>query len=121
MGLFNNIRQSIVHKLIRPEDGYIYIGLVNGKPIKLYYNKDAKKYILGMQRSYGYHSIPTLTGWADGWIYSVDELKEVNFQEWIHGVLSDVSDEYLKRLDDLSKSVSDTLEDEDDGSWVEEI
>ena len=121
MGLFNNLRKGIVRNLIRPEDGYIYTGLVNGEPVKFYYDKDANKYILGMKTSHGYHSVPTLTGWADGWMYSVDELKEVDFRQWVHGILCTVSDEYSKRLDDLSKSVVDVPDDEDDGSWVEEI
>ena len=114
MGLFNNLRRSIVRKLIRPEDGYIYIGNVYGEPIKFYYDKDAHKYLLGMRTSHGYHSVPTLAGWADGWVYSVDDLEEVRFQEWIHGVLNDLGDEYSRRLDDLTKSVVETAEEDDE-------
>lgn len=113
MGLFNNLRHKIVRKFIRPEDGYIYIGRVYGEPIKFYYDKDADKYILGMRTSYGYHSVPTLAGWADGWVYSVDDLKEVKFEEWIHGILRNVSDEYSQRLDNLSQSMSEMAEEDE--------
>lgn len=113
MGLFNNLRQKIVRKLIRPEDGYVYIGRVYDEPIKFYYDKDADKYLLGMKTSHGYHSVPTLAGWADGWVYSVDKLEEVKFREWIHGVLRNVSDEYSQRLDNLAKSAIETVEEDE--------
>lgn len=120
MGLFNNIRKSIVRKLIRPEDGYVYTGCVFEEPVKFYYDKDANKYLLGMRTSHGYHSVPTLAGWADGWMYSVDSLEEVRFHRWIHGVLENVGYEYSQRLDDLAKSVVTTEEyDEDEKNLSE--
>ena len=102
MKVFDNLRKRIVHKLIRPEDGYIHTGIVNGKPIKLYHDLGTGKYMLGMQSEHGYFSIPTLTGWADGWEH-MTTVKEIEFPQWIYGVLSNVRDEYSERLDNLSR------------------
>ena len=113
MGLFNNLRQSIVRKLIRPEDGYIHVGCVFDEPIKFYYDKDANKYILGMRTSHGYHSVPTLSGWADGWMYSVDSIEEVRFSRWIHGVLENVGYEYSQRLDALARVTAEAMEEDE--------
>ena len=49
MGLFNNLRHRIAEKLLRPEDGYIHIGLSGGEPIQFYYDKKHNKYIISMR------------------------------------------------------------------------
>lgn len=108
MKLFNNLRQNIVRKLIRPEDGYLHVGTVRGKPIKLYCNRANGQYVLGMETEHGYYSIPTLTGWADGWMCADSIAEEHDFAHWIYGILHNISDEYSERLDNLSlKSIRD--------------
>ena len=97
MSLFNNLRQRIVHKLIRPEDGYIPAG----KEIKLLYNEEDNMYILGMYSTNGYYNKPTLVGWRDGWVHSMGA-KEIPFSEWIYGVLDNIGEQYSKRLDTLT-------------------
>lgn len=111
MKVFDNLRKRIVQKLIQPEDGYIYTGLAaEGQPIKFYYNKERSKYLLGMRTKDEDYLIPTLTGWVDGRAYS-DEIQEVDFKFWIHGVLDNVCDQYFDRLNNLSarqlKSIRD--------------
>lgn len=111
MKVFDNLRKRIVQKLIQPEDGYIYTGLAaEGQPIKFYYNKERSKYLLGMRTKDEDYFIPTLTGWVDGRAYS-DEIREVDFKFWIHGVLDNVCDQYFDRLNNLSarqlKSIRD--------------
>lgn len=102
MGLMNNLRNSIVQKLIRPEDGYVYVGTgTDNKPIKFYYNMFEDKYILNMSTRDREYFIPTLTGWADGWAYSCD-IEEIDFKQWISGVLDSVYKEYSERLDNIS-------------------
>ena len=97
MGLFNNLRQRIVRKLIRPEDGYMFIGTDKDKQTRFYYNEEDNVYILGMPSDNGYYSKPTLVGWRDGWVYS-SNLKEVPFKKWIYGVLENIGDQYSERL-----------------------
>lgn len=109
--MFDNLRKRIVQKLIRPEDGYIYTGLAaEGQPIKFYYNKEKCKYLLGMRTKDEDYLIPALTGWVDGRSYS-DTIQEVDFKQWIHGILGNVCDQYFDRLNNLSarqlKSVKD--------------
>lgn len=97
MSLLNDLRQGIVRKLIRPEDGYIQAG----KDIKLLYNEEDDMYILGMHSTNGYYNKPTLVGWRDGWVHSMGA-KEVPFSEWIYGVLDNIGEQYSKRLDSLT-------------------
>lgn len=116
MKVFENLRKRIVQKLIRPEDGYVYTGLAaEGQPIKFYYNTDKHKCVLGMRTMDEDYLIPTLTGWVDGRAYA-NMLKEIDFKQWIHLVLSDVCDEYYRRLDGISmKSLWDYKKQEKDG------
>lgn len=101
--MFDNLRKRIVQKLIRPEDGYVYVGLAaEGQPIKFYYNPEKYKCVLGMRTKDEDYLVPTLAGWVDGRAYS-GTIKEMEFKQWIHSVLGNVSDEYLERLDNLSQ------------------
>lgn len=93
MGLFNNIRRNIVQKLARPEDGFVQA--------KFYWNEEEDMYVLGMESKTGYYNIPSLSGWKDGWAFSVG-LKEIPFSQWIYGVLKNVEDQYCHKLDELS-------------------
>lgn len=98
MGLFNRLRHKVIDKLIRPEDGYVYVGLDTNEPIRFCRESTSDKYWLGMQKHY---LMPTLTGWKDRTVDDED-LHEINFSEWIYGILDNLSDEYSKRLDSLS-------------------
>ena len=97
MKLFNDLRKRIVNKLIRPEDGYTYIG----KQVKFCYSEKDNKYILCTESEYGYYMEPTLTGWKDADIYGCG-LEEIEFNKWIHGVLDSVCAQYFERLDNIS-------------------
>ena len=114
MKLFDNLRQRLVRKLIRPEDGYTYTGFQGGEPIKFYYQEDTGKYLVGLRSDTMYYAEPTLTGWSlcssrylpwgntvDGYTYP-QEPKEVEFRQWMHGILDNICAEYFKRLDELS-------------------
>ena len=109
MKLFDNVRRRLVHKLIRPEDGYTYTGLIEGGPIKFYYEENENKYILALT-SEAHYLTPTLTGWTDYYTYGT-ELKEVEFKAWMHGILNNVCDQYYERLDNLSKQELKSLRD----------
>lgn len=101
MGLLNNMRKRIVNKLIKPEDGYMFVGFSEDKPIKLCYQAGTNKYLLQKMRlgKRTYYE-PTLSGWKE---YTCDnELGEIYFQLWICGVLDAVSGQYSKRLDEIT-------------------
>lgn len=123
MKAFNNLRQYIVRKLIRPEDGYTYTGFQGGEPIKFYYQEDTGKYLVGLRSDTMYYAEPTLTGWSlcssrylpwgetiDGCTYP-QEPKEVEFQEWMHGILENICDQYSRRLDNLSQQELKSIRD----------
>ena len=120
MKFFNNLRHRVVKKLIRPEDGYTYTGFIEGGPIKFYYQENKDRYILALT-SEAHYLAPTLTGWTDYYTYGV-ELKEIEFKKWMHGVLSNVCDQYFERLESLStqeiKHLSDYKKDENEGDFV---
>lgn len=100
MSLLNNLRKSIVRKLIRPEDGCILVG----KETKLLYNEEDDMYILGMHSTNNdYYKKPTLVGWRDGWVHSMGAM-EVSFSEWIYGVLDNICEQYSEKLDTLDVS-----------------
>ena len=109
MSIFNNLRKHIVHKLLRPEDGYTYTGFSEEEPIKFYYQEDTGKYLLGKRSGTIYYFEPTLTGWhdtsskhlpwgkiVDGYTFSY-EPKEVDFQRWIYGILDNVYSQYKEQ------------------------
>lgn len=116
MKLFDNLRKRMVQKLIRPEDGYTYTGMVNGEPIKFYYQEDTGKYLVGMRKETMYYHEPTLTGWSsyaskylpwgetrNGCDYH-QEPKEIDFRSWMYGILDNICSEYFKRLDSISQA-----------------
>lgn len=100
MGVLNNIRRNIVHRLIRPEDGYIPTGYVT----RLYRVNDKCKYVMErltpIRKCY-YE--PTLAGWRELSV-SGSDLVEVEFTEWIFGVLSSIYYEYSNRLENITLS-----------------
>lgn len=126
MGAFNNLRQRIVRKLIRPEDGYTYTGFSEDQPIKFYYQEDTGKYLLGQRSDNWYYFEPTLSGWRSysskylPWGETVEECqfnsvtkkmdtctyheepKEIDFQKWLYGILDNINKQYNERLDDLT-------------------
>jgi len=106
MNLFKNLRKRLVHKLLRPEDGYTFTDFVSNEPIKFYYEEDTDQYFLYMSPFY---FVPTLTGWRA----YVNEChpKEIPFKKWVYGILGNVCDEYSARLDNISLSELKTLKD----------
>lgn len=113
MSLLNNLRKHIVHKLIRPEDGYTYTGFSEEEPIKFYYQEGTGKYFLGKRRDTMYYFEPTLTGWSGisskhiPWGKTVNgytfpyEPREIDFQRWIYGILDNIYNQYKERLDKM--------------------
>lgn len=123
MSIFNNLRKHIVHKLLRPEDGYTYTGFSGEEPIKFYYQEDTGKYLLGKRSDTMYYFEPTLTGWigisskhipwgktVNGYTFSY-EPKEIDFQRWIYGILDSVYNQYKERLDKMSTKELKSLKD----------
>ena len=97
MGVWNNLRKRIVHRLIRPDDGYI----PTGYPTRLYVTSD---YQYVMRRSMPIRAVyykPTLAGWSEISVNG-EHLEEVEFTEWIFGIISNLSAEYSKRLDNIT-------------------
>ena len=97
MGLLNNLRQRIVHRLIRPDDGYIHTGY----PTRLY-SSSTGQYIMCRSTPIRavYHK-PTLAGWREINI-SGEQVQDVEFTEWIFGIISNLSAEYSNRLDNIT-------------------
>lgn len=101
MGVLNNLRKRIVHKLIRPEeDGYI----LTGYPTKLCRVAGTYKYV--MERTtparHCYYE-PTLAGWKEVSVNSSD-LVEAEFTEWIFCILNSIYTEYSNRLENITLS-----------------
>ena len=101
MSLFNNVRKRIVRKLMKPEDGYVFVGSNKDKQVQFYYNEEDNVYILGMPTDVGYYNKPTLVGWRDAWMHSTN-LKEIPFKKWIYGILENIGDQYSDRLDKIT-------------------
>lgn len=127
MGMFNGLRKRIVRKLIRPEDGYTFTGFSEKQPLKFYHQEDTDKYLVGMRSGNWYYFEPTLTGWSayasqclpwgetiedgvfnpatkkmDPYTYR-QEPKEVDFQKWMYGILSNLYEQYSERLSNISR------------------
>ena len=105
MKLFNNLRKRIVQKLIRPEDGYTYTGCA----FRFYYEKDTDQYVLYTESDGERYFVPTLTGWRE--YVGTERFTLRPFQEWIHGVLTNICDEYFARLDNISLKELKSLQD----------
>ena len=139
MKLFNHLRQRMVRKLIRPEDGYTYTGFSENQPIKFYYQEDTDKYLIGMRSGNWYYFEPTLTGWSAyasrylPWGETVEdcefnsvtknmdphtynqEPKEVSFQKWMFGILSNLYEQYMERLSNISRKELNDFSDKKNG------
>ena len=103
MKLFDNLRKRIVHKLIRPEDGYTFTGFsMDGTPNRLCYDIDNKRYLL-LMKSFDNDNCwtPSLTG---GWVTTgrSDNVREPSFIDWAWGIVGHLSDEYSERLNNMS-------------------
>ena len=103
MKLFNKLRKRIVYKLIRPEDGYIY----TGNSVRFYHDIYDDQYVLYVGNTYVF---PTLAGWKE---YDGNEtdLTEIDFFMWKIGILDNINDQYMERLDNLSKQDLKSLRD----------
>lgn len=123
MKVFDGLRQRIVRKLIRPEDGYTYTGFQGGEPVRFYHQEDTGKYLVGLRCDTMYYAEPTLTGWSLSssrylpWGETVgdytypQEPKEIDFQRWMHGILENIYTEYRDRLDKLSQQELKSIRD----------
>lgn len=120
MKLFNNLRKHIVHKLIRPEDGYTFTGFsMDGTPNRLCYDIDNKRYLL-LMKSFDNDNCwtPSLTG---GWVTTErsDNAREPSFIDWAWGIVGQLSDEYGKRLNNMSmQDVKRLIKKEDRGELM---
>lgn len=103
MKLFDNLRKRMVHKLLRPEDGYTYTGAM----VRFYHDLDEDQYVLHVDHVYIY---PTLVGWKvyDG---NTEVLEEISFYMWKMGILENINAQYMKRLDNLSRQDLKSLRD----------
>lgn len=116
MGLFNNLRQHIVRKLIRPEDGYIYVGTYEKEPVQLVHELFTGKYYFSRVRNgQRVYYKPTLTGWSQ----VEDELTTVDtdFSEWIIGVLNNIYDQYSEKLSNISRKELKQFQKSENKDW----
>lgn len=106
MKILSKFRQFIVHKLIRPNDGYTFTGFCEGEPLKFYYQEDTGKYLLGQRCGNMYYCEPTLTSWTavssrclpwgkDGY---PSEPQEIDFQRWLYGIQDNINEQYKQKL-----------------------
>lgn len=102
MKLFNNLRKKLVRKLIRPEDGYIRTGnSITGETIKLCRLADSDLYMMVVKTPLcNFHWTPTLAGWSA--VEGPLLVEEVSFQDWAWGILSNLTEEYSERLNNIS-------------------
>ena len=100
MGAFSNLRQCIVKKLIRPEDGYTYIGSKDGEAIKFFYDESTDTYLLGNRADAWYYFAPALAGWRSYVCH--DKPKEEGFVKWLYGILDNINKQYNEHLDGLT-------------------
>lgn len=100
MGAFNNLRKRIVQKLMRPEDGYMYIGSNDGQTIKFFYDESTDTYLLGNRSDTWYYFSPALAGWHSYVCH--DDPKEVDIVKWLHGILDNINKQYNEHLDSLT-------------------
>ena len=97
----NNLRQRIVRRHIRPEDGYIE---TVGKSPKFYYDECNGKYyysnIIDGQRIYRSFTLLGLVRDTPATLH----IKEVDFDEWLLGIADNVYSEYSERLSNISRN-----------------
>ena len=103
MKLFDRLRKWIVNKLIKPEDGYVYIGFYHDMPIKFVQQFENDKYLLAVKKndmwSYSEPSLPT-GGWKR--LESYSDVHDVNFDKWIMGILDNMYSQYYERLEKIT-------------------
>lgn len=102
MGIFNNLRKRIVHKLIREEDGYTYTAdAYKTGPVKFYCDGSGKYYYSCIRCGQRVFYEPTLMGWKHA---ENDRAKvPVSFSEWLSGILDNIYDSYSERLSNISR------------------
>lgn len=122
----NNLRKSIIQKLMRPEDGYIASGYSEGQPLKLYYQASTGKYLIGKRSDSWYYFeflINGLSSYASRylpWGQTVEkciynpmtkemeahtygsEPYEVNLKTWLNGIQEDIYEQYIDRIMELT-------------------
>ena len=130
----NNLRKSIIQKLMRPEDGYIASGYSEGQPLKLYYQASTGKYLIGKRSDNWYYFeflINGLSSYASRylpWGQTVEncvynpmtkemeahtydsEPYEVDFKTWLYGVQEDIYEQYIGRIMELTPEKLEKLQ-----------
>ena len=104
MGMFNGLRKRIVHKLIRPEDGYMYVGDTAGVEFGFHLSDDGT-YLFSERfpNSEPRYYVPTLTGWRE-FVDNNDEAPQaITFSEWRVGIMEDLYMEYNARMENLTR------------------
>lgn len=100
--IINKIRLNIIKKLLKKEDGYVYVGLCDREDIGFYYDKKINKYVLGMRSDNFYYKYPTIGGWVAYRSRYLgkereNEIEKIPFQDWIYGILDTIYEDYKKR------------------------
>jgi hypothetical protein len=103
MKIIEKIRKSIVKALIRERDGYTFTGFSEGEPLKFYKQRKTGRYFVGMRGGTFYYAEPSLSGWCLHMSRHLDwsderfggEPVEVDFQDWMHGILDNIHDQYV--------------------------
>ena len=117
MGLFNNLRHSIVEKLIRSEDGYTFTGFMEDQPVKLYYELSSDTYLFSRMKSGEWtYFEPTLSGWKEH--ENGHLVHPVDFQLWMCGVLDNIHRQYMDRLTKLSQKELRALRKDENGDQL---
>lgn len=115
MGVFNNLRQKIVHKLIRPEDGYIYAGTWENEPVQFYYDSEyGKSYYSRFSQGHRDYFEATLSGWKH--CENSGKLICVSFDAWMIGILNDVYNQYNERLSNISRKELKSFSRDEEGA-----
>ena len=117
MGLFNNLRHSIVEKLIRSEDGYTFTGFMEDQPVKLYHELSSDTYLFSRMKSGEWtYFEPTLSGWKEH--ENGHLVHPVDFQLWMCGVLDNIHRQYMDRLTKLSQKELRALRKDENGDQL---
>ena len=100
--IINKIRLGLIKKILKPKDGYIYVGLCNNEDIGFYYDKKIGKYVLGMRCGNFYYKYPTISGWVAYRSRYLgkereNEIEKIPFQDWIYGILDTIYEDYKHR------------------------
>lgn len=102
MKLFDGFRKWVVRKLIRADDGYVYVGHHRNMPMN-FVQQWGGIYLLATKRNgmWTYHE-PNLA--SGGWSECEDcmDVHSVDFNEWVMGILDNMHSQYSERLEKIT-------------------